>query len=124
MKLSPPTTQDGGSNDTEGQVTLVTETIASSPDELVATAKRNAAGQALPKQARTGSMPVRSLLNPAPSATRRTQMALPLENLAIRPVATRPKARKLRHKRSSKKTGIAELVQKYHMLAELSSASM
>ena len=58
MKLSPPTAQNGVSNDTGGQVTLVTETIATSPDELVATAKRNAAGQALSKQARTVSMPV------------------------------------------------------------------
>ena len=49
-------------------------------------------------------------------------MAPPLENHAIRPVAARRKARKSRHKRSSNKTGIAEFVQRYHMLAELARA--
>lgn len=107
----------------QDQVTVVAETpyFDSEGEDVIGAAKRSATGQALPKQARSGCVPVRSLLNSDPSSQRQNTLT-PLGHHSVRFSITKSRACKTCTKRASKKAGTAELVGKYHMLAELARA--
>ena len=94
----PPSPE--GPSQGHGQVTVVTEPDPTEED-VVATTKRTISGQALPKQARTGGMPVPSLLNPDPMMLE--PVLTPLKNVG-KSVPMKKKTKTRRSKRISKKT--------------------
>ena len=89
----------GGSKPPD-QVTVVTE---STSDDILAAAKRNAVGEALPKQARTtSSVKITSLLNPNP-----TSAPMQVDRAPISQLVTRPRRQKSKKKAKSKVRKVA-----------------
>ena len=126
MKITPEMTrkisQSGSNGDFEkqkrpDQVTFVTE---STDKEVVAATKRNATGEALPKQARTASgVPIPSLPNPPTSPASKHMDLSKSPQLVTRARRQKPKGkRKIR----ARKAGIPDHVGKYDVLTELSRA--
>ena len=89
-------------------VTLADEEASNDPkDNVVASIKRTADGEALPKQSRpSGVIPVSSLLAPK-----------------IQTAPTKAKKKKTTAKRSSAKEGLTEYVGKYNVISELANAN-
>lgn len=89
------------------QVHVVTE---STEDEIVAAAKRNASGEALPKQHRKGSgIPIPPLLNDS---------QVPLQMQIVPRAKARTSEEKTKRKTKTRKPGIPEHVGKYKVLEE------
>ena len=88
-------------------VTLVENSGSDSNEDVVASVKRAANGEALPKQARpNGIIPISSLLTPKTI-----------------PPATNSKAKKAKNKRATRREGISDYVGKYDVVSELANAS-
>ena len=109
--------QSTGGSKLPDELTFVTK---STSDDIVAAAKRNAVGEALPKQARTtSSMEISSLLNP-----KQTSAPMQVDRAPIPQLVTRPCRQKSKKKANLKvrKIAIPEHVGKYEVLAELARA--
>ena len=85
----------------------------------MADTNRTISGQVLPKQARTGGMPVPSILNPDPMMLE--PVLTSLKNVG-KSVPTKKKTKTRRSKRITNKNEDVELVGKYHMLSDLARA--
>ena len=100
------TIEESDTHNTVG-VNLVENSGSNSNEDVVASVKRAANGEALPKQARpNGIIPISSLLTPKTI-----------------PPATKSKAKKAKNKGAARREGISDYAGKYDVISELANAS-